>query len=590
MTDSAQPKDAAQNAAQDKGQDQSDASARLKMPDRAQLGKPEPLAADTLRIVALGGLGEVGRNMTAFEINGQILIVDCGVLFPERTQPGVDVILPDFKYILKRLDDVVGLVLTHGHEDHIGAVPYLLRKREDIPIYGASLTLALVGAKLREHHLTPVTTEVTAGEHVTIGEFDIDFINVSHSIPDAMALHMTTKAGTLIHTGDFKMDQLPLDGRITDLNSMARFGDAGVDLLLVDSTNAEVPGFVTPERNIGPTLESIFDRAPGRLIVSCFASNVHRVQQIVDAAVSHGRKVAFFGRSMVRTMNLARDLGYLKIPGGTLIASDHMDEYPDDQVVLVCTGSQGEPRAALARMANGDHKIQLGEGDTVVMASSMIPGNESSIYSLINGLIRTGANIVHKGNALVHVSGHAAAGELIYLFNVIKPRNVMPVHGEVRHQLANGALAVQTGVEPERIVLADDGTVIDLVNGDATIVGQVSCEHVFVDGSSIGELDESQLQERMTLSEDGFISIYVTVDTKAKTIVTGPTIRAKGFAESDDVFDDILPLIADRVEEALGDSVTDPYQLQQVIRRNIGRWVNKKHHQRPMIVPVVDVV
>ncbi len=563
---------------------------QLRMPDRSRLGEPRKLKKDTLRIVALGGLGEVGRNMTAFEINGEILVVDCGVLFPERTQPGVDVILPDFSYIRDRLDDVVGLVLTHGHEDHIGAVPYLLREREDIPVYSASLTLALVGAKLREHRIKAQTHEVAAGDQITIGEFAIDFINVSHSIPDAMALHITTKAGTLIHTGDFKMDQLPLDGRITDLNAMARFGDAGVDLLLVDSTNAEVPGFVTPERNIGPTLEMIFDRAPGRLIVSCFASNVHRVQQIVDAAVSHGRRVAFVGRSMVRTMNLARDLGYLKIPGGTLVASDNLDELPDDQIVLVCTGSQGEPMAALSRMARGDHKIQLGQGDTVIMASSMIPGNESSVYALINGLIRTGAEIIHTGNALVHVSGHAAAGELIYLFNIVKPHNVMPVHGEVRHQLANGALAVKTGVDPECIVLADDGTVVDLAAGKAEIVGQVSCEHVFVDGSSIGELDESQLQERMTLSEEGFVSIYVTVDSKKKEIVSGPTVRAKGFAESDDVFDAIVPKITERLEEALADSVTDSYQLQQVIRRTIGRWVNQKHRQRPMIVPVVDVV
>jgi ribonuclease J len=553
----------------------------------AELSAPPELAPDTLRVVALGGLGEIGRNMTVFEINSRLLIVDCGVLFPEESQPGVDLILPDFDYIRDRLDDVDGLVLTHAHEDHVGALPYLLRERRDIPIYGSKLTLGLVSAKLREHRIKPELTEVAAGGAEKIGAFDVEFVAVNHSIPDALAVAIDTPAGRVLHTGDFKMDQLPLDGRITDLNSFARLGDEGVDLFLVDSTNSEVPGFVTSEQKITPVMDEVFTKAPGRLIVGCFASHMHRVQQVINAAVAHNRRVAFVGRSMVRTMNVAKDLGYLKVPGGVLVSVDQLDELPDDEVVMVCTGSQGEPMAALARIANRDHKIRVHDQDTVLLASSVIPGNENSINRVINGLSRWGVNVIHTGNALVHVSGHAAAGELLYVYNIVKPANVMPVHGEVRHLIANAGLAVAAGVDPEHVILAEDGTVVDLKDGVAKIVGRVPCGYVFVDGASVGETSEGLLKDRRILSEEGFVSVFVAVNFSDQKIVAGPEVTARGFAEGNKVFDDVVTKIATRLEEALTDGVTDTYQLQQLIRRTTGKWVGERLRRRPMIVPVV---
>ncbi|MDI1288723.1 MAG: ribonuclease J, partial [bacterium] len=454
------------------------------------LPSPPRLAKGTLRIFALGGLGEIGRNMTVFEYGGRLLIVDCGVLFPEESQPGIDLILPDFGPIIDRMDDIEAVVLTHGHEDHIGAVPYLLRNRRDIPILGSRLTLALLEAKLKEHRIPPVSLDVVDGQREKLGPFEVEFIAVNHSIPDAMAVAIHTPAGVVLHTGDFKMDQLPLDGRITDLNAFARLGDAGVDLFLVDSTNAEVPGFVTSERDILPVLDAVFLKAEGRIIVASFASHIHRVQQIIDIAALHDRKIAFVGRSMVRNMGIARDLGYLKVPGGMVVTADDLADLPDDEAVLICTGSQGEPMAVLSRIANRDHPISVGPSDTIVLASSLIPGNENSVFRVINGLSKLGANVVHKGNALVHVSGHAAAGELRYVYNIVKPRNVMPVHGEWRHMRANAAIATSTGIPPERVVLADDGVVVDLVDGVASITGYVPVGFVYVDGIGVGDVTE----------------------------------------------------------------------------------------------------
>ena len=554
---------------------------------RSELGPPPPLAPEALRIVALGGLGDIGRNMTVFEFGGRLLIVDCGVLFPADNQPGVDLILPDFDYIRERLDDIDGVILTHAHEDHIGGLPYLLRERVDIPVYGSKLTLGLIAAKLREHRIKAELREVAEGQIVAINDFEVEFVAVNHSIPDALAVAIKTPAGRVLHTGDFKMDQLPLDGRITDLNAFARLGDDGVDAFLVDSTNAEVAGFVTSEQNIAPVLDEVFARAPGRLVVACFASHIHRVQQVINAAAANGRRVAFVGRSMVRTMGVARDLGYLKVPGGLTVTVDQLDELPDDQVVLVCTGSQGEPMAVLARIANRDHKIRIHDLDTVVLASSVIPGNENSINRVINGLSGWGATVVHTGNALVHVSGHAAAGELLYAYNIVKPRNVMPVHGEVRHLLANAALAVKSGVDPDHVVVADDGTVIDLIDGALTVVGKVPCGYVFVDGSSVGDLSEGMLKDRRILGEEGFVSVFVAVDISAGKVVAGPEVQARGFAEAATVFNDVLPKVTARLEDAMKDGVTDPYQLQQLVRRTIGKWVGEKMRRRPMIVPVV---
>ncbi|ADG74428.1 RNA-metabolising metallo-beta-lactamase [Cellulomonas flavigena DSM 20109] len=548
---------------------------------------PPPLPEGGLRVVPLGGLGEVGRNMAVLEHAGRLLVIDCGVLFPEDHQPGVDLILPDFDYIRDRLDDIDAIVLTHGHEDHIGAVPYLLRLRRDIPLVGSQLTLAFVEAKLKEHRIAPLTLPVREGQVEQLGPFECEFVAVNHSIPDALAVAVHTAAGTVLHTGDFKMDQLPLDGRITDLRAFARLGERGVDLFMVDSTNAEVPGFVTPEREIGPVLDQVFAESTGRVVVASFASHVHRVQQVIDAAVANERKVALVGRSMVRNMGIASELGYLRVPDGLLVDLKQMENLPDDRVVLMCTGSQGEPMAALSRIANGDHKVSVGPGDTVILASSLIPGNENAVFRVINGLMRLGARVVHSGNAKVHVSGHASAGELLYCYNILRPRNVMPVHGEVRHLIANAALAVRTGVPADRVVLAEDGVVVDLVDGRASVVGAVPCGYVYVDGSSVGELTEVELKDRRILGDEGFVSIFAVVSSGDGKVLAGPQIHARGVAEQDGVFDEILPVLTEALEEAARSGATDTHQLQQVMRRVVGRWVSNKLRRRPMIIPVV---
>lgn len=553
------------------------------------LPAPGPIPKGALRVVPLGGLGEVGRNMAVLETKGRILLIDCGVLFPSETQPGVDLILPDFGYIADRLDEVEALVLTHGHEDHIGAVPFLLKLRPDIPVYGSRLTLALVEAKLAEHRLSTRGLHVVSeGDRVDLGPFDVEFVSVNHSIPDALAVFVRTAAGTVLATGDFKMDQLPIDGRLTDLRSFGRFGEEGVDLFLVDSTNAEVPGFVAPEVEIAPALENAFASTAGAVIVASFASHIHRVQQVLQAAALTGRKVAFVGRSMERNMRIAGELGYLDEGENVVVSLDDLGALPRNQRVYMVTGSQGEPMAALGRIANGTHNsIEVGPGDTVVFASSLIPGNESAIYRVINELTALGARVVHQGNAKVHVSGHASAGELLYCYNIIKPKNVMPVHGEIRHLVANGQLAVKTGISPESVVLAEDGVVVDLKDGRATIAGVIPNELVFVDGSSIGDLSEDELAERVVLGSEGFISVYAVVDKESGMVLSPPVVRAVGMAEDKDVFAEIQPELARALREAAAPGNVSTHKLQQVLRRTLGRWVSRRLRRRPVIVPVV---
>ncbi|MET8703096.1 ribonuclease J [Kitasatospora sp. NPDC058032] len=552
-----------------------------------ELGAPPALKAGALRITPLGGLGEIGRNMTVFEYGDRILIVDCGVLFPEDEQPGVDLILPDFSYIRDRLDKVDGIVLTHGHEDHIGAVPYLLRENPDIPLIGSKLTLALIEAKLAEHRIRPYVLEVAEGDRERIGPFDCQFIAVNHSIPDALAVAVRTPAGMVVATGDFKMDQLPLDGRLTDLPTFAKLAEEGMDLLLVDSTNAEVPGFIPHERDISAALRNVFANADKRIIVASFASHVHRIQQVLDAAHEYKRKVAFVGRSMVRNMGIARDLGYLKVPGNMVVDVKQLDDLPDKEVVLICTGSQGEPMAALSRMANRDHQIRIVEGDTVVLASSLIPGNENAVYRVINGLTRWGAKVVHKGNAKVHVSGHASAGELLYFFNICKPRNLMPVHGEWRHLRAAADLGIATGVPRNRVVIAEDGVCVDLEGGVARIAGKVQAGYVYVDGSSVGDITEASLKDRKILGEEGFISCFVVVDSANGKIVGGPSIQARGSGIDDAAFVPVAARLQEALDRSAGDGVLEIRQVQQLVRRTIGKWVADNYRRRPMILPVV---
>ncbi|MEV6446916.1 ribonuclease J [Amycolatopsis sp. NPDC051716] len=549
---------------------------------------PPPLPEGALRVVALGGIGEVGRNMTVFEFGGRLLIVDCGVLFPEDDQPGVDLILPDFRAIEDRLDDIDGLVLTHGHEDHIGAVPFLLRLRPDLPIYGSKFTNALLAAKAKEHRQRPKLIEVREGERRDVGVFNLEFFAVNHSIPDALAVAIRTPAGVVLHTGDIKLDQLPLDGRLTDLAGFSRLGDEGVDLFCVDSTNAEVPGFVMPERDIGPVLDDVIRKVDQRVIVACFASHVHRVQQVLDAAQRHGRRIAFVGRSMVRNMGIAADLGLLNVPDGLLVDLDQASTLPESKVLFVSTGSQGEPLSALSRMARGEHRqISIRAGDTVVLASSMIPGNETAVFGVVNGLTRLGANVVHQGNAKVHVSGHASAGELLYLYNAVRPSNVMPVHGEWKHLRANGELAIRTGVAPENVVIAEDGVVVDLVDGKASRTGRVEVGHVYVDGLSVGDVGESTLSDRLVLGEGGFISISVAVDSSTGRAVSSPTVSGRGFSDDPKALAAVVPLVEMELARTEAEGITDTHRIAQAVRRVVGRWVADTYRRRPMIVPTV---
>jgi ribonuclease J len=510
------------------------------------------------------------------------------VLFPDVDQPGVDLILPDFSPILDRLGDVQAIVLTHGHEDHIGAVPFLLKLRPDLPVVGSRFTLALLAAKCREHRQNPQLVEVKEGERHSFGPFELEFFAVNHSIPDALAVAVRTGAGLLLHTGDFKMDQLPLDGVLTDLGGFARLGDEGVDLLLADSTNAEVPGFVTPEREIGPVLDAVIRGATRRVIVACFASHVHRVQQVLDAAAQHDRKVAFVGRSMVRNMGVARDLGLLRVPPGLMVGLEEAAAMPPDRVVLVSTGSQGEPMSALARMATKDHpQVRIEPGDTVILASSLVPGNETAIYRVINGLSREGAIVVHKDVAKVHVSGHAPAGELLYLLNATRPRNVLPVHGEWRHMRAHAKLAELTGVPQNRIILAEDGVVVDLVDGVASITGKVDCGFVYVDGLAVGDVGEESLKDRRILGDEGFIAITVVVDSTSGKVLGTPVISGRGFSDDPVAFEPVLGPVITELERVTGEGVVESHRLAQTVRRVVGRWVSDRYRRRPMIIPTI---
>ena len=561
-------------------------------PDRnTALLRPKPLARGALRVVALGGIGEIGRNMTVYEYAGRLLVVDCGVLFPEDQQPGVDLILPDLRLVEDRVDDIDAVVITHGHEDHIGALPWLLRLRADLPVIGARFSLALIAAKCREHRIQPKLEVITDGERRTAGSFDLEFFAVNHSIPDAVAVAIRTPAGTVLHTGDIKLDQLPLDGRLTDLSGFARLGAEGVDLLCIDSTNAEVPGFVAPEREIGPVLDSFIRTAQQRVIVASFASHVHRVQQMLDAAQRHGRKVAYVGRSMVRNMQIAQELGLLHVPDGLLRSLDKVLDLPPEQVLLISTGSQGEPLSALSRMSRGEHRqVELLPGDTVILASSMIPGNETSVFSVINELSRLSVTVVHQANAKVHVSGHASAGELLFLYNAIRPRNVIPVHGEWRHLRAQARLAELTGVPSSRVVQAPNGTVVDLVNRKAAVAGHVDVGMVYVDGNAVGDVGETTLSDRLILGEGGFIAITVAIDSHTGRAVASPTISGRGFSDDPRALDRVVPLVEAELAQLEADGVTDTHRVAQAVRRVVGRWVGDTYRRRPMIVPTVLAV
>ncbi|MCV7202038.1 ribonuclease J [Mycolicibacterium peregrinum] len=552
-----------------------------------ELAPPKPLAPGGLRVTALGGISEIGRNMTVFEHLGRLLIVDCGVLFPGHDEPGVDLILPDLRHVEDRLEDVEALVVTHAHEDHIGAIPYLLKLRPDIPVVGSKFTIALIREKCREHRIKPVFVEVGERQSSQHGVFECEYFAVNHSIPGCLAVAIHTGAGTVLHTGDIKLDQQPLDGRPTDLPGMSRLGDAGVDLFLCDSTNSEHPGVSPSESEVGPTLHRLIRGAEGRVIVACFASNVDRVQQIVDAAVALGRRVSFVGRSMVRNMGIARELGYLRVADSDILDIGAAEMMPADKVVLITTGTQGEPMAALSRMSRGEHRsITLTAGDLIILSSSLIPGNEEAVYGVIDALAKIGARVVTNAQARVHVSGHAYAGELLFLYNGVRPRNVMPVHGTWRHMRANAALAASTGVPQENIVLAENGVSVDLVAGKASISGAVTVGKMFVDGLITGDVGDATLGERLILSS-GFVAVTVVIHRETGKPAAPAHLHSRGFSEDPKALEAVARNVERELESLAADNVTDPTRIAQAVRRTVGKWVGETYRRQPMIVPTV---
>jgi ribonuclease J len=550
-----------------------------------------PAPPGATRVAFLGGLGEIGRNCAVVEVDGARLLIDCGLAFPDADQPGVDIILPDFTWLAQEPQRVVGVVLTHAHEDHMGALPYFLRDF-DVPVYGTRLSLAMLSAKLEEHQLNPSLVEVAGGQRTSLGPFDLEFYAMSHSIPDGVAVALRTPAGTIVHTGDWKLDLTPIDHRPTDLGGLARLAAEGIDLLLSDSTNADQPGFIVSEVEVGRALEDIFGAARRRIVVACFASHVHRVQQIMDTAARLGRKLALVGRSMIRNMRVAADLGYLRVPAGLLIPMEDLQSVDPADTVVLSTGSQGEPFSALTLMAGRDHKwVRIEPGDTVVLSSSLIPGNEAAVYRTINDLARLGAEVYHKGNARVHVSGHAAQGELTLLLATLRPRNFLPVHGEYRHLAQHARLAATTGVPRENILVCEDGDVIELTtDGRAHRAGQVRAGMVMVDGLGIGDVGDAVLRDRRKLGGEGFVHVLVTIESQTGKVLAGPDIVTRGFVyepESGDLIEEAKARVLEALERAAGDGVTDPMILKQHMRSTASALFKERTQRRPVIIPTV---
>jgi ribonuclease J len=543
------------------------------------------------RLVFLGGLGEVGRNMACLEMDGRILVIDAGLSFPTEDMPGIDLVLPDFEYLSERKDRIEGVVLTHGHEDHVGALPFMLREMR-LDVWATPLTTGLLGPKLEEHRVTGNITfhEVIPGEEAKIGPFRVRFHRVTHSIPDGIAIAVDTPHGVLLHSGDFKLDPTPIDGMLTDLAGLAEEARRGVHLFLSDSTNAEDAGVVDSERTVGPELLGIFSGAPRLIVAACFASHIHRIQQICDAARAVGRKVVFIGRSMNQSSAQARALGYLHVPDRDIVELDQLRETSPRDVVVVCTGSQGEPLSALALMAAHEHKwVKLEENDTVVLSSSMIPGNEINIHRTIDGLYRTGADVYHQGIAHVHVSGHAAAAELQLMLNLVKPRWFIPIHGERRHLAHHARLAREVGIPADRILICEDGDVVDI--GERIQVAEpVQAGMILVDGLGIGDVGEVILRDRRRLAGDGVVVVVVTADGHSGEVLAGPDVITRGFIEgeaSEEILEEARHRVLLSLKEVEDEAVGDPNILKQHIRRTLGRYFFEAIGRKPLILPVI---
>ncbi|SDY46563.1 ribonuclease J [Proteiniborus ethanoligenes] len=549
------------------------------------------MKSSKLKIIPLGGLYEIGKNITAIEYGNEIIVIDCGLIFPEDEMLGIDVVIPDITYLLKNREKVKGIILTHGHEDHIGALPYVLKKI-NVPVYGTRLTLGLVENKFKEHNINNANLNVVKpSQSINLGVFNIEFIRTSHSIPDSVALAIHTPAGTVVHTGDFKIDYTPINGEVMDFHKLAELGQKGVLVLLADSTNVERPGYTMSESTVGDTFNDIFLTAKQRIIVATFASNIHRVQQIVNSAILFDRKVAVSGRSMVNVVKVASELGYLNIPEGTLIDINDMHKYPDNKIVVITTGSQGEPMSALARMASSDHrKMELIPGDLVIISATPIPGNEKTVAKVINQLFKKGVDVIYEALADVHVSGHACQEELKLMHSLVKPKYFIPVHGEYRHLKQHAKLASELGMPKENIFITENGSIIEFTKNSGAIVGSVPAGNILVDGLGIGDVGNIVLRDRKHLSEDGLIVIVVTISKQDGSVISGPDIVSRGFVyvrESEDLMEEARKLVREVLMECEKNKITDWATLKSSIRDALRNFLYEKIKRNPMILPII---
>jgi ribonuclease J len=548
-------------------------------------------AQQKIQIIPLGGLGEIGKNMTVVRFGDDIIVIDSGLMFPEDDMLGIDLVIPDISYLLENRDLVRGIVLTHGHEDHIGALPYVL-KQLNVPVYGTKLTLGILEGRLKENNVASTNLiPVKASDQIEVGPFKIGFIRVSHSIADSVALSIKTPVGTIVHTGDFKFDQTPVDGKVTDFHKLAELGDQGVLVMLADSTNAEHPGYTMSEKSVGVTFDEMFHNAKGRIIIASFSSNVHRVQQAIDTAYKYKRKVAVLGRSMINVVTISSDLGYLNIPEGVLIDIDQINNYPPSGVVIITTGSQGEPMSALTRMAMSDHrKVDIAPGDTIIISATPIPGNEKLISRTIDYLLRQGAEVLYEKTSGIHVSGHASQEELKMMHNLIRPKFFIPVHGEYRHLIKHSKLAQELGMPKDHIFIAENGQVLEFTPEKGSVTGKVASGIVLIDGLGVGDVGNIVLRDRRQLSQEGILIVVITMDKQNGCVVAGPDIVSRGFVyvrESEQLMDEAKNKVRQTLDKCEMNNVTEWATIKSSVRDTLGKYLYEKTRRRPMILPII---